>query len=143
MPFCLHESIHILLFILIGALFYRKYRQKSVFFASLLGSVMLDLDHLVDYISYNGLNPNFYKMVYGNYFEKSGRLFIPLHAWEYVIILFAIGYFAKKLRPFMYTLAMSIFMHLLWDQITYSPQLLTYSITYRILTGYNLLSSFN
>ncbi len=93
-----HESVHLVLSFAVGIIAYlllRKAKPKTkpvvllfTVFSALLGGFFIDIDHLFDYVMAFGFKFNNQYFFKGYQFLKSGKLYIPLHDWELVILCF-------------------------------------------------------
>lgn len=133
----LHESFHFLIGLGIGLIGYCLFRQKKLIPLAILASLGIDIDHLIDYFHYFGLG--FY-FPYGgiDYFCLSGKLFIPLHAWEFIPVLLILGWRFKRVRGGCVTLALSLAGHYFLDQFTNAVLPLGYSFIFRLLHNFNI-----
>ena len=118
--------------------------SKSFLWATLafLINIFLDVDHLFDYWLANGFNLDFKKFVrqtlgYDHYCKKSGKIFVPLHSWELLLLLFATSWFVN-IPQLGSALAFGFLPHLIWDQITYAKRPLMYSFIFRALKNFDL-----
>jgi hypothetical protein len=138
----IHEIGHILVyFAVVGVVFLKtkKLRISHVAFGFLV-TLFMDVDHLFDYFMYKGLTVNFTDFFQADYFSLSGKVFVLLHAWEYVLALSIMYLFlkGKRFAPFLIFAALGIGVHLTYDTLFYGFNPLGYSIIYRILSGFSL-----
>lgn len=92
----------------------------------------MDLDHLFDFfLATNGISFNIVSFFTMDYFTVNGKVFVPLHGWEYVILYLGIG-FIKKYRDISISLSFAIIGHLLIDHISYGIKFSEYFILYRL-----------
>lgn len=135
--FLAHELVHVLLAIFAILFFSIKYKNFWSVFLGILGSVFVDADHLFDYFKFYGLKFNLQQMISSSYFTDSGKVFVFFHGWEYVVIFLFLGKISRKTFVF-YPLAITLFFHLAWDQISYTSNPLAYSILFRFLHGFDI-----
>lgn len=141
----LHELGHIILYFLVvlilKGILKKDYGWKLLIYG--LGiTLLIDLDHLFDYLLSYGLVINLPLMLSGEYFRTSGKIYIPLHSWELVVVLL-VGYLFAKIKiknnykvkqlPIVSSLAISV--HLVFDILYYGFNPLVYFAIYRILHG--------
>ncbi|OGK26061.1 hypothetical protein A2954_02855 [Candidatus Roizmanbacteria bacterium RIFCSPLOWO2_01_FULL_37_12] len=149
MTLFLHESVHILISLIIGYLVWCIYKKPfPSFFAAFLGGVLIDLDHLVDYFFVYGFNFNLVNFLKGYHFDISNKLYVPFHAWEYVVILNILYiYFEKKWKQkkvavfkiilaFVLALNLGIYSHLIIDTFSNGVESFGYSLIYRALNKF-------
>lgn len=139
----LHLSAHILTGGIAGYIVWKIWRYPQVSFAAaMLGSVLIDLDHLLDYFLAFGLAFNLNYFIQGYQFLKSDKIYILFHGWEYVIILAVLVIWVcknKAAKSALLALALGIFFHLTIDTfINEGAQFKTYSIIYRAKNNFDL-----
>lgn len=150
MHLLLHEIAHLIISLLIGFFVWRIYKKPlPAFIAALLGGFFIDLDHLFDYYLVFGLNFNLRYFLESDHFLLSKKIYVPFHAWEYVI-LFSIYYLnlvkrfkntkikiSKYILSFLLALTLGIYSHLIIDTATNNIVLPGYSIIYRAINNYD------
>lgn len=144
-PLLLHEVGHIILYLLVAlvlkALVCKNLNSKLIAFGPAL-TLLIDLDHLFDYVLAHGFVVNLPLMLSGEYFHTTGKIFVPLHSWELVVVFLA-GYLLAKLKgrvKLSQTLLVSftaLFVHLIFDIFYYGFNPLSYFVTYRALHGFS------
>lgn len=146
MSFWQHETLHILVTLIVAIFAYWRYRKISLVIIVCLVGLCLDIDHVFDYLL---AHANLKQLATGEYFTTSGKVYVLLHAWEWLIIwwgfiLFILPAIDKK--PIHYDLAIVVTLaylgHMLIDQFSYQTQPETYFITFRILYNFNLKEIF-
>lgn len=90
----------------------------------------IDLDHLLDYFLYYGATFNIFDFLSANYFKISQKAIVPLHAWEWGIIL-TIFARTRGWKSVFTIFLFSLLPHLIYDTITVKS-LAFYSIIYRV-----------
>ena len=149
MTLYLHELTHITLSLLVAFIIWKKlHKHLGVFIASLLGGVLIDLDHLIDYFLAFGTKFNLTYFLKGYQFLKPDKIYTPLHSWELVIILFlslpAVAILFKQakegliFRVLLLALSISLFLHLSVDVLTNNMLPQSYFLTYRIQNNFDL-----
>lgn len=112
----------------------------SIFSASI--SVFLDLDHLFDFWRARGFTIDARKFIAetrdgGKYFEDAGKIFILLHSWELLILVWAVAIIVN--HPCLgISFSLGFVPHLLWDQVTVAKKPLMYSFIFRVLNHFDL-----
>lgn len=90
------------------------------FLAALLGGWLIDFDHLVDFLYYacrTGSKPGLRLLMSGSYFKLNGKVLVPLHSWEIVLV---IGYVSFTEQSYAWACAgLAMGLHLLQDQFSY------------------------
>lgn len=146
--FFIQEFVHLLVGVSLGLIVSKITKSKQALLKRFISQAMLmtvavslliDTDHLVDYITAFGLNFNLTSVLSAEYFKVNGQLFVPLHSWELAVFLGLLGLKAKKRKyqiPLI-SLAVGIFGHILVDQIMNSPAHQgMYFLTLRFLHGF-------
>lgn len=146
----LHELVHLLISLAIGFLVWRKYKEPlPAFVAALLGGIYIDADHLFDYYLAFGFNFNLSYFLNSYQFSVSRKIYVPFHAWEWVILLLVLivilerRYYRhrakvlKYLLSFFLALTLGIYSHLIIDTVTNDTTLPGYSIIYRVINNFN------
>lgn len=144
-----HEVVHVFLTLLAafltGIIFLRK-RDKYfykylclILIGAILGGFLVDIDHLFDYVLAFGLSfhPNYFFS--GHMFVVSHKIYVPLHGWEWVIILGFVSYFTKRksYKYFLTALTLGLLSHLIWDQFSNHATTLGYSFIYRLINNFD------
>ncbi len=83
---------------------------------AVLGGILIDLDHFLDYFMYYGAKFDIRDFVC-NRFLASGKIYLVFHAWELIFILLGLSFFVSWIFP----LAISMAAHILFDQLTNHP----------------------
>jgi membrane-bound metal-dependent hydrolase YbcI (DUF457 family) len=116
---------------------YATYRSRPAAFASFLVGWLIDLDHVVDYVSAHGWKPNWQRFNEACHEKYSGKLYLPLHSFE-LVALFFLFFRGKKRQPYRVGITLSILTHLLLDQrCNPSRKPLTYFLADRIRKGFD------
>lgn len=142
--FWAHEMVHLILTGVIGGFFYWRYRDWRLILVTVLLGVFIDLDHFFDYFTYFGptLNlTNFFNA--GSYMEPAGKIYVPLHGWEFVIPLWLISKWGGKrfkIKGLEWAISLAYLGHLLWDHFSIHHHLFAYSFIYRLFNNFSLES---
>lgn len=124
-----------------GFIAFRIWRKSAASFAGgMLGGLLIDLDHLIDYFLAFGFNFKLGYFANGYQFIKSDKVYVLFHGWEYVIILFGAVYIIKnlKLKSLVFTLAMGAFFHLSADVLINNTSVKFYSIIFRAKNDFEI-----
>ena len=139
------ELIHFLLTGLVAFLFWLRFKDLRIFLAAFIFGFFIDIDHWFDYFSWfglKGLKINFENFFNGaTYFLASGKVYIPLHGWEWLIPLFLVGKLLGrklKIKSLEWVIVSAFTLHLIWDQISVSPHPLGYFFFYRLANNFDL-----
>jgi len=111
----------------------------SVGLLSFLGAFLVDGDHMFDYLIciLKTKKPFSFKRFFeANYFDETGKIFIPLHSWELGCGLI-ISYFMFSL-PIFIVLGISLVIHLIVDQLTNRVKFLAYFLIWRVLNKFSV-----
>ncbi len=148
-PLWLHESTHFLLSVLAAYIAWAYYGNKNkkkkpgVLFLLVLGIIagfFVDLDHMFDYILVFGFNHfNLKEFLDGTQFLISRKFYVPLHGFEFVILLLIAFWYVKKLRfkAVILTIALALFFHLMIDSVINNLYPKSYSIIYRAVNHFD------
>ena len=129
----LHELMHGIVAIPVAYLMYRKTKSFGLALFTFVASFLIDLDHLVDYFAFYGFRFNLLEFLRGEQFEITQKAYIPLHAWELLVIL---GIVSKKVgwKSCITALTLGFTIHVIFDAIVWGD-FLFYSIIYRTLVS--------
>ena len=138
----LHEAIHVL--ISLGVAFFVVYlfKDKRLGIIAFLIGVFIDLDHWFDYFAWFGFKinlRNFFNV--STYIHPAGKVYIPLHGWEWLPIFWLIGKLIGrkiKMKGLEWAIFLSVLGHLLWDNFCFTHHPLSYSFFFRLLTNFSL-----
>ncbi len=134
-----HELIHFGVAIFLTYLFYKWFHSKRSTILCFAYSIFIDLDHLFDFFLYNkGISFNAFIFFTTPYFPNSGKAYVPLHGWEYAIILLTLSLFLRKYRDISIALSLAIIGHLLIDQFCYGMTPFKYFLIYRWWYGFGI-----
>lgn len=163
MSLFLHELTHLTLSLLAGyiawKIFYLKNKKNLFisFLTGLIGGFFIDLDHLFDYFLAFGFRFRLDYFLKGYQFLKSDKIYIPLHSFEIVIILFIIYYLLSigyknflrfknfknfknfiTLKTLIFAFSLSLLFHIAFDIVENELPPSTYSFIYRISKNFEL-----
>ena len=110
-------------------------RDRRAFFLSLLFGVLIDVDHVLDYWYANGIRFDVRTFMQGQYEKRSKRVFVLLHAFEYIPLLYAF-WRAYKNRDLAVAVASAFALHVLADQLLNGVKPWGYFVTYRARHGF-------
>jgi hypothetical protein len=103
------------------------------------GGVLIDADHVLDYLLFTkGRSMSLREFISGVYFERSGKIYVVLHGYEYAAAFLALGAIHRSWSWLFWALGLSMMFHMIFDVLSYKPKWLTYSIVYRLSHGFNL-----
>jgi hypothetical protein len=126
-------------------IFWRFHDWRLILVCFLFG-FFIDIDHWFDYLVHYGLDINLIRFFdTASYVKPSGKIYVPLHGWEYVFLFWLVGrWLGKKfkIKGFEWAVSLSYFGHLLLDDFSFSHHPLAYSFIYRLLNNFSL-KSFN
>lgn len=130
-----HLSIHVIFSVLVGFAVWKIWKKPLWSFASAIASgVFVDLDHLIDYFIAFGMDFRMDYFLRSYQFLKTDKIYVILHGWEYVIILFAALLFLKsqKAKTAVAALALGLFFHLGVDTLLNQVPARSYFLLYRV-----------
>ncbi|RKX31166.1 MAG: hypothetical protein DRP22_04150 [Verrucomicrobia bacterium] len=94
-----------------------------------IGGIVIDLDHLVDYVAHYGWRLDVRRFFRASYFGEYKRAFLPLHAWELWLLAACAALILPQEWLTGFTLGWGL--HLLLDQVVNCPHPGAYSLLYR------------
>lgn len=116
----------------VGLATYSRYRSKGAAMASFLAGWLIDLDHIVDYVTAHGWKVSWFHFNEAAHEKYSGKLYLPLHSFE-LLALFFLLFKGPQRQPYRVGITLSILTHLLLDQrCNPSRKPLTYFLAHRI-----------
>lgn len=138
-------SFHVVISLILGYFVWKisGFQDRKSFFISLfftiLGGVLIDVDHFLDHFLSFGFNFNYDYFINGEYFLGK-KAYIVFHAVEYIIITGFLAIFIKdrKKKMVFCALALGMLSHLLIDIFLFPNPIKGYFIFYRILNGFNV-----
>jgi hypothetical protein len=152
MSLFIHEIIHVALSFLVFFAVWKLSRQTSsikhlasIILSSLIGGVLVDLDHLVEYFLAFGLQfrPDYF--LKGYQFLKLDKLYVPFHSWELVFLLFMlifvlsrIFHLGSRIKLSVLSFTLALFFHILVDTATNHVTLQGYSFLYRARYNFDI-----
>lgn len=130
------EIMHFLASFLIAIFFANAFREpSSTFIGAFLGGFLIDADHLLDhYLAFGLRNFKLRDFLSGKAFEKSQKVYVVFHGWEYPLILSFLTYLFienKTAAALCISFAVSLLFHLVIDTLTNQVTPLGYSFLYR------------
>jgi hypothetical protein len=113
---------HLAISIAVGAAAWWHLQTPAAMGAALVGGVLPDLDHAVDYAYYH--------------WRGKHRLILPLHGYEYAVIAGLVALLRKE--PLLGVAAAAYLIHLFADQAENRTKVLGYSVLYRAYQRFQL-----
>lgn len=131
-----HELTHLLVGAFLSFFFYRRCHSKKLILVILIATFLIDIDHLFDYLHFNG-KLNFLEFFSGvDFFAGSNKVFVFMHSWELVGILWFLGW--RQNSSLFLAMSLVISGHLLVDQFSYTSNPLAYFLIARIINNFSL-----
>jgi hypothetical protein len=118
-----YELIHFLITSILAILVWVRYRDWRLAPVCFIFGFFIDGDHWFDFFFFYGPEIDIGKFFNSNYIELLGRVFVSFHGWEFVPLLWLTG---KKLGERLktngleWTITLAYFVHLLFDDISFS-----------------------
>ena len=138
MKLLIDELIHFILALGIGLGCYLKFDNSWLIFVALIFGFLIDVDHLFDYFAYFGARFKLKDFLNTNsYMKSSGKIFVLLHGWEYVLLFWLIGH-GIDVAGLDWAMSLSYLAHLFWDNFSFSHHPLTYFLTYRLINKFSV-----
>lgn len=131
---------HLFPSLILGIAFSFYFKEWSLIIIALSTGWLVDFDHLLDYFKawkVRGFSRKALTSIFaGNYFLINNRVYVILHAWEWIIIWF-FGWSLAGRFDVALTGATSLMVHLSMDHLSYKLHRHAYFITYRIIRGFD------
>ncbi len=136
------ELVHLSTSLLSGGICALVFNNIYLILAALLVGFFIDIDHLFDYFHYFGIRKglknfrNFFNS--GSYMNPAGQVFVPLHGFEYLVVLWVLGSLTG-VPGLNWALAGSYLLHLSWDNFAlrhHHP--LAYFVVFRAIHNFDL-----
>lgn len=142
-------SRHIIVSLSLGAGMWAFSRSFFAGILCFLSGILVDVDHIIDYVANAGLKSLNLKDIYWTCANlphqreesKLKKVFLIFHAWEIAILLW-MGYLLSR-NIYLLSIALGYTSHLSMDNAahhTFHP--LTYFITYRLRKGFKTIKLF-
>jgi len=133
-----HELLHLLFAVPAAIYIFWRSRNLILVCSIFLFVLAIDADHLVDF----GLwawssGSSFWQNPLLANFGESGKVYVPIHAWEIVGFLLVLAWRLRKSAVLAFALALAS--HLTLDQLSYDTTAESYSIVFRALTDFSSL----
>ncbi len=129
-----HFSLSLIVGVIVGYLFSNWWAIPL----ALVGGFFIDADHLIDYFIYEKFRrfdlPQFFK---GENFDRSGKVYVFAHGFEFAIILIILGIIYPHLGWVFYSLGFANLLHLLYDTIYNKPIWPTYFFLFRLAKNFD------
>ncbi len=137
---------HILFSFCAGFLAWKVYGvqgRKSILLAlaaAFVSGILIDLDHLLDYILAFGLHFDLYTFLYNQQFVVTRKNYVIFHGFEYIALLGVSLWWAKKkqTKMILFALLASMLFHLFVDMMIYAIPLKQYFLIYRIFNDFRM-----
>lgn len=132
------EIVHFTLSIISGTIVALIFGNWWAVPVALLSGFLIDLDHFFDYFKFTKFKRfDSKEFLSGKYFDYSNKVFLPLHGFEYSLVLIAIALLMPSAAWWVLSLAVSLILHLIYDTISNKPIWPTYFLIYRITKNFN------
>ena len=105
-------SSHLMLALIGSGFIYFGFRNMLYAFSFFVGSIFIDLDHLIDYFLYDGFRFSLKRFLSLEYL-RAGKVYIVLHSWEIFFVLFISSIIFRLDYLFFFSLGMAV--HLVFD----------------------------
>lgn len=144
MSLFVHLSLHVFTALLAGYVSWVLFGHPGFsFIGGLIGGVLIDLDHLIDYFFAFRWRWRLSYFLKGYQFLKSDKIYILFHGWEYVILLAISTWFVIEISSGLGTgllsLCLGMFFHLIVDVcVNQGVSFKTYFFLYRLRYGFSV-----
>lgn len=131
------EAVHFLLSITVGVCVGYITGNWWALPMALASGFLIDADHLIDYFIYSGGKFSIGEFRSSNYFDRSGKVYVFAHGFEYAIALIILGLIFPHLGWLFFSLGISNLLHLLYDTAVNGAIWPTYFISFRIAKNFD------
>ena len=144
-PFLLVSELkHFFLTLLITLFLFWRFRDWRLLPTAFFFGFLIDIDHFFDYFAYYGCRFSLTEFLdVGGYMLPAGKIYVPLHGWEYLLVFVLLGRWVEKrwrVPGLVWAIVLPYFGHLLIDHFSFSHHPLMYSLVFRLLNGFSLKS---
>lgn len=133
-----HLAGHFFVALSLALFIWKRTKNKLLVALCFLVSFGIDTDHLFDFWRAYGFSLDAKKFFEIDFFNLNGGIFVPLHGWEWAMLLFVLSRFLKKFRWFFLTLSLVLFFHILWDCVSYQINPLDYFFFWRAVHNFKM-----
>ena len=139
----MRTSGHILVSAGIGIFTYACFGEVAPAVGSFLVGTLIDLDHVIDYFYAHGKKWDWKKVNAAHHDKKSGKLYVPLHSYELIILYFLLT-LSPALTAWRIGITLSLVAHFLCDQF-FNPnrKFSTYFLFYRMFHRFDVKKVLN
>ena len=137
-----YELIHILVTSLIALFLWWRFRNGWIVLVTFLVGIFIDIDHFFDYFSFFGFKLNiadFFNTI--TYIKPSGKVYVLLHGWEFLIVFGLVGYLLEKktkIKGLKWSFFIPYLAHLICDNFSFQHHPLGYFFFYRLINNFSL-----
>lgn len=132
------EFFHFLFSLIVGIFIGYIFNNWWAIPLALVGGFFVDADHLIDYLIYEKFRRfdirNFFT---GEYFDRSGKVYVFTHGFEFAIILIILGGIYPQLGWVFYSLGFANLLHLVYDTVYNRPIWPTYFFLFRLAKNFD------
>jgi len=111
----MRTSGHIVVSAGVALFTYLSFNEIAPAIGSFLVGTLIDLDHIIDYLYAHGKRWDWKKINAAHHERYSGKLYVPLHSYELVIIFFFLT-LDPSLTAWRVGISLSLLAHFLCDQ---------------------------
>lgn len=140
-----HECLHVGFSLLAAYIAIKKYNISQKYLVmtiivAIIGGVLIDLDHLIDYFIAFGPGFNLSQFLQSQQFEYNKKIYVLFHAFEFIpLFLLGLIFFKKKLhKALILAFTIAVLFHLLLDSVSYNLRPGVYFISYRIMHNFDI-----
>lgn len=128
---------HIIASGLIGGIWYYLFKSIPEAFVCFLSGFLLDADHFIDYYLNHPFTVEFQKIHKACREIDLKKVYVVLHSYELVILMFLLGYMLPVGRVW-FAATLGVTQHIMFDQFANPVRPFTYFLTYRISRGFDI-----
>lgn len=114
---------------------YVVFRSLAAAGGILVGGVLIDIDHFLDYFLHRGMRLDIRELCHLSYNNLFPKLFLILHSYELLVLTWA-AYLLGIRNYFFLGCAIGFTIHIFLDQVFNYSRPLSYFFTYRLIKGF-------
>lgn len=126
---------------ILSGILYSVFRSWGLAIASFVSGILIDLDHIIDYVIEYGLSFDIKKFFRVCYKIQFRRLHLILHGWEWLIFWAVIAKLTDW-NPWITGLLVGHSQHIVFDQIANKSSFGGYSLLWRWINRFDLKAVF-
>jgi hypothetical protein len=121
---------HVAVSTLISGILHMVFKSWALTIASLFSGILVDLDHVIDYVINHSFHLDIKKFFHSFYGGKYKKLTLIFHGWEWLLVLLWASW-ASEWNHWIIGFMIGIAQHLIIDRLYNISTFLSYSLLWR------------